>query len=527
MSAVGFFEPQYVANPESFTDRAQNFIEGYFDLSTSALATALKVISYATLIIPAIMLAAKIALRCLGTLPMPNIAPLEDVDPAIKAVLDQTPQFAGYAIGQGTPFAGTTLTSATVRPSNLFFNALLGDNPTTQPGSGELFAFRAPHDEIRDQIDAQDPNGVVAVTARGAAGQIYSRATGGRVNIPDLAALYGPATCRLSYAEIQSTLESQKIYTAPLLPRAFYTALKTAMEQDGVVILPGNDGGPRKVSQLNTPRCQALIADVRNHFANYGFDAIDDCNRLLDFTLYQLGALVVKTEDFRIFLDGNGKIRERNPGEQDAIRLINACGIRGIHATPSPSNKTIMTQAFQVALHSAESGHVVFPAVGMGVWGGDPNLYWRAFLDAVIEGGTALEKIFVNPGHQTTRTGGPYNGHNGNEFQIILDEYRANAARSGDAAAIANLAKIVNLFGRKTDVVHLSHNLKAAFPDKIISLFNASDPDVTLGNHVGEYVNNLAHATTTEENYTALGTNGLCFEGITRVHQNPHRVIQM
>jgi hypothetical protein len=162
----------------------------------------------------------------------------------------------------------------------------------------------------------------------------------------------------------------------------------------------------------------------------------------------------------------------------------------------------------------------------MGVWGGDPDLYWRAFLAAVIRGGAPFERIFVNPGHQTTRTGGPFNGYSGEEFQIILDETIRRCEASGDHLAVANLRKIVNLFDRKTDVVHLSSQLKAAYPDRIVSLFNASDPDVTLGNHVGEYVNRLGGAPTTEENYTALGTNGLCFEGITGVHADPLRVVQ-
>jgi hypothetical protein len=58
------------------------------------------------------------------------------------------------------------------------------------------------------------------------------------------------------------------------------------------------------------------------------------------------------------------------------------------------------------------------------------------------------------------------------------------------------------------------------YPDRVVSLLNASDPDVTLGFHVGEYVNNFPHCSTTEENYTAIGTNGLCFEDISGVHES-------
>lgn len=527
MATVGFFTPVYHAGPQSLSETAQNFVEGYFDItSTSLLATVLKVISYTTVVIPAIMLAIKAYLRYTAALPLPTpsiVAP-HKLPTELLALIDQAPKFAGYQIGVGTPYAGTTLTGATVRPSNLFFNALLGPDSTTLPGSGQLFAFRIPPAQIHDQIANADPAQVVEVTANGHPGAVVSR--GALVNIPDLVHLYGDATYRLSYGELQSTLQSQKIYTAPLLPLAFYQALKLAMRNDNIVILPGNDGHPVKLGQLNTPLCAQLIAHARDNFGEYGFRDLAEFNSLLDLTLYQLGSLVVKSEDFRILIDHNGKIRERNPGERDAIRLINACGIRGIHSTPEGriANRTIMTQTFRTALQAAESGYVVFPAVGMGVWGGNPDLYWRAFLDAVVQSGTPLERIFVNPGHQTTRTGGPFNGYNGQEFQIILNEYRAQNAQN--PAALANLAKVFDLYDRKTDVVHLSHQLKVAYPDKIVSLFNASDPDVTLGYHVGEYVNNLNHATTTEENYTALGTNGLCFETITGVHQDPARLIQ-
>jgi hypothetical protein len=133
-----------------------------------------------------------------------------------------------------------------------------------------------------------------------------------------------------------------------------------------------------------------------------------------------------------------------------------------------------------------------------------------------------LEQIFVNPGHQPTSYG-RYQGCKGEEFKSILDEYRKHYAK--DPKALANLNKIINVFEKKTDVVQFARLLKKAYPDKTVSLFNASDPDVTLGNHVGEYVNNLDHCSTTEENYTALGTNGLCFEGITGVHNDSSRVV--
>lgn len=517
MAAVGFFTPHYVADPVSARDAVQNFVEGYFDLKRSPLwVSALKVASYATLIIPAIVLALKIAMRCAKGV---KKAEIQALDPRIQEVLARTPPFRGYQLGAGSRYPDLLL-AYNPRPANLFFEALLGPNPTTQPGSMELFAFRQPQEAIRHRIFMQDPGVQVAFTAAGKRGRAGAR------EVADLGEVFGNALFRMSYGEIQQTLESQKIFVSPMMPLRFYQALKQALIQDGVVTLPGERRGPVRFSETVLPNCQRLIGEVRRDFARFGFVDAGEAESLINLTFYQMGALVVKREDFRVFLDGSGKIRERNIGENDAIRLINACGIRGIHATPSPANRHIVREAFSTALLAAESGFVVFPAVGMGVWGGDPDLYWRAFLGAVMHGGAPFERIFVNPGHQTTRTGGPFNGYSGEEFQIILDETIRSCETAGDHLAVANLRKIVNLFHRKTDVVHLSSQLKAAYPDRIVSLFNASDPDVTLGNHVGEYVNHVGGARTTEENYTALGTNGLCFEGITGVHADPLRVVQ-
>lgn len=549
--------------PLNACSRLRGFVDGYFDLKNhSPRETTLKVISYVTFIFPVLVLIAKIFLNCCqnNKLPLPQAVPDEETEkgspkpnslptssvakpsnyrstvansevfPKLKKILpswmkghsveevvNQVPAFAEYRIGQGTRYAGTKLTGVTVRPANLLWEALLGENATTMPGSGEHFAFLQDHSVIRKHIFNTPSDQVVSCTARGKAGAIASP-QGRLLPIADLSALYGNATFQLSFGELKSTLQSQRIYTAPFFPRPFYQALKKAMQKDGIVFLPGNDHNPCKVKNLATDYCQSLLRDVQSHWAKYGFESEEACDQFLDLTLYQIGSLVVKTEDFRIILDSNGKIRERKPGEKDAVRLINACGIRGLHATPSPINREIMQQTFATSLQAAESGFVVFPAVGMGVWGGDPDLYWKSFFEAVITSGGNLEQIFVNPGHQKTPFG-DYKDCHGEEFQTILNSYIRSAKKANDPAALANLRKITNLFEQKTDLVHLSHQLKVAFPDKIVSLFNASDPDVTLGNHVGEYVNHLNHPSTTEENYTALGTNGICFETITGVHR--------
>lgn len=502
MTTVNFFTPDYIEAPQTFGDKVRNFAEGYFDLSGSCLTTALKVISYATLIIPAIMLAIRTYLRYssgqVRALQMP-IAAHSPIPDELLALLNEAPQFRGYLIGDGI-----NLTSAAIRPANLFYKALFGDGATTMPGSGQLFAFNREPEAI--QLEIADLDDEITVQAEGNC-RIHGRA--GEVPLTDL---YGHGQFRISRNEIRSILDSQRIYTAPLLPRDFYLRLKRAMQEDGMVVLPG----PVRVSGLNTPHCAALIAEVAND---------PELRNLLDLTVYQLGSLVVKTEDYYLLTNPDGTIRERQPGDNDAIRLINACGIRPPQGAGNGpiTNRMIMRQTFSTALIAAESGYVVFPAVGMGVWGGDPDLYWRAFLDAVANAPADIEQIFVNPRHQRTPAG-HYAGRDGSEFQEIFADYRRRFA--ADPVASANLAKVINLYDRQTDVLHFSRQLSQAFPDKIVSLFNASDPDVTLGNHVGEYVNNLNHPNTTEENYTALGTNGLCFERITGIHGHPNRIIQ-
>jgi len=371
----------------------------------------------------------------------------------------------------------------------------------------------------------ENPDGVVSFTAKGNQGYIKLSMMDDPTDVPDLSTIFGAKVYKITYKEIWETLQSQRIYLSPQLPLTFYKGLKEAMLKDEIDVLPGSDGRPvllQNIREPEHPAMAAFIEQVEKDPTAYGFDSAESFNSLKELTLYQIGAMVVKTEDFRIFVDGNGKIREREPGQQDAIRLISACGVRGIYAkdTPPQANKQIVTDMFKTALVAGENGILIVPAVGMGVWGGDPDLYWRAFFDAVMSAGDDLDAICVNPGHQPT-SGGDFDGRRGDEFQTILEEYRRTY---GDHP---NLMKIINLYESGKDIVQLAHGMKREFPDKTISLLNASDPDVTLGNHVGEYVNNLPHKVTTEENYTAMGTNGLCFEGITAVLRERGRVIQV
>ena len=540
---VGFTTPVLYDTPSNCKEKFNNFVEGYFFLSgkqakilssknsivrienssTPFLLTVLKVISYLTVVFPLAMLLLKACMRCSSDYRTGVENPT--LTPDLQSVVSRAPPFTGYKIGVGTAYEGATLTSATIRPANLFYRALYGEDVTTMPGDG-LFQFTIPHLTARDRITNAMPDEVISFSATGTAGAIITRRREGDApQIEDLANLYGDATYRISGLELQQTLESQTIFLSPLLPKAFYHRLKEAMLQDGIVILPGSDFHPLKLSQLSSPHCQALLTDVNEHWGNYGFSTQEAWQKLSNLTLYQVGSLVVKREDYRIFMDHDGKILERNAGEHDAIRLLNACGIRGIHHTPPtvPTSLFLMMSAFSTAMQAAGTGYLVVPAVGMGVWGGDPGLYWNALLESVVSYDGAIEQIFVNPRHQTSRHGA-YTGMSGEEFELILQAKKALYAP--DSVEFARLSKITNLYDLETDVVQFSHRLKKAYPDKTVSLLNASDPDVTLGYHVGEYVNNLDHATTTEENYTAMGTNGICFETITDIHSDPNRIVQ-
>jgi hypothetical protein len=447
----------------------------------------------------------------------------------LQAVLDKTPEFNGYTIDLPDG-KQTVLTGVSLRPSNLFFEELFKGSliKTNLPGSHELFRFTCPQRKVREYLYdklEKEPEGMAAFSAEGKRGQAVVKGTKKTVDIEDLGTVFGNNTYRISYKEIIDTLESQRIYLSPMLPLPFYCGLKIAMKEDGIVTLPGTDREPLLLSELKE-NIGKFLAKVRLNPESYGFSSKEAFEQLCEMTLYQIGSMVVKSEDFHIFTDGKGKILERQVGQKDAVRLINICGIRGVHSskTPKDVNKTIMTNSFKTALVAAEDGFMVLPAVGMGVWRGDPNLYWQSFLDALLVSNDKVEKIFVNPGHKAS-IAGDYEGSTGEEFQKILNGYYAKYKDQPEM--LGKLDKIVNLHGLNRDIAQLSLNLKEAYPEKTISIVNASDPDVTLGYHVGEYVNNYPHVPTTEENYTAMGTNGLCFEGITNVLNFMARLISV
>ncbi len=420
--------------------------------------------------------------------------PLALQGPCQRALRD-TPPFKGYCNLQGV-----ALLSVLKRPANFLFEAFFAASPhaVTQPASGKLFAWTTPQAEVAQFIEEKarlSPHEVVSFSANNAD--------------------FGSNTYEITRQEVADLIHSQRIYTSRLLPLPFYMGLKQAMEKEGIVILPGSDLRPKLLKDV-FPR---FISQVAKNPTQYGFKDGDHFETFRSLSLYQIGAMVVKTQHCHLLADGNCQIFARRAGTPDVINLIDLCGIRGLGSSDPRPNFSIMKETFKTALIAAQGGVLLVPAVGMGVWGGDPDLYWRALIEAVLESEVPLDYIGVNPGHQKTSYG-KYKGCSGEEFATILREYATTPALK------AKLEKIDNLHLRKKDIVQLARNLKLAYPGKTVSLVNASDPDVTLGFHVGEYTNTLQRGTTTEENYAALCTNGFCFEGITKVLQDPKRCLQ-
>lgn len=403
-----------------------------------------------------------------------------------QKVIAGAPDFHHYRIS--LPDGRETVVSAArVRPANLFFKAM--DLDVTQPGSGTFFTIKHDHAELRRQLEQRRDRGeVVDFAAKGYWGGVY-----------------GTNHYRISYDEVVKALDSQHIYLSPLVSLDFYKGLKNAIQLDGMAEVPNMT--LQKWSSGEGHTAAFLRSKVAAPYLRY--------------TFYELGTQVVKIEDYRVFMDENGKIFERQEGVNDAFRLINMCGIRRFttKSALALSNQTLMYNSFRTAIAAAQDGILIFPAVGMGVWGGDPELYWNALITALLESPDTdnLDAICVNPGHQPSPYGN-YKGRKGDEFREILAQYKVDHPN-----LLGKLNKIICLGSQ--DVVQLAHRLKCAYPGKTVSLVNASDPDVILSPYVvGEYVNNMPHASTTEENLAAVGDSCARFETLTGVHTTPGRI---
>lgn len=479
-----------------------------------------------------------------------------------KNALAITPYFNRYQIGG---FEALTVTGVSKRPSDLFLEALFGGIVSEQPNSGKsLFGFVKPHKELIEKLYQHSAHTLIRFSANNAYG--YAIAKGQRYNLDRglglkgyLSDLYGEATVEFSIAEIQAVLNSQKIYTSPELPVKFYVDLVSAMRRDCIqrdyhleehqhhFTLDGNDEQPYMLSQLKDmniyPNTGGFLRDVETELQvdtrhksvtktaapqnSYGFKFKDDYLFLLNSTLYQIGSMVVKSADNYLLVDGDMKLRPRKAGDNDLLKQIDLSGIRGFHSYSTNSNKQIMTSAFSSALLAAGTGYITLPAVGMGVWGGDPAVYWPALLDAIVLAGNNIKEIFINPSHQTASSVDPkLNLKNGEEFASLLFQYIEEQGKIGNVQGILNLAKITNLIDTNKDIYQLAYHLKKQFPNEQVSFVNASDPDVTLGGCTGMYALRCPHIPTTEENLAVITTGLLQHLNRSITYKNPSKVLQ-
>jgi len=421
--------------------------------------------------------------------------------------------------------------SLPIRPANLFFHAigLQTTLPCSNPDYSTLRLLNG--SQVRTNI-ANNPNTIVSVVAND---QLFAAQRG---NTRLLTELYGTNVFRITNNEIMDILNSQRIYTSPLLPLPVYQALKKAMIMDNIQSLSMNNHEfgsytLRSVLEeavlegnISPTHIRQLLTNINTYPEHYGLTNPQK-DLLFASTFFQLGAMVVQTEKFHILIDTNGRILAREPQAQDDILLINLCGIkRGNSLTTAYTDydQTIMKNTFMTALIAAQhsrKGILVIPAVGMGVWHGHPLRYWSALLDAIANGPDTFTAIFVNPNHEWCEN------CTGQEFGGLLNQYKTRLRDSPSSPQtqqkLRNLEKICNLRntdGTGTDIVHFAYYLARTCADIGVALVNASGPNCTLGNIKGEKINHISYGNATEENFYSISLSGICYEYMTRIHRD-------
>lgn len=384
-----------------------------------------------------------------------------------------------------------------VTPKNLFFEVLLKDTRIYREDCSQekYFCFNQTPQAIHTYCKKKherEPDMIVSLTAKNKEGEFSYHnenwefpARRMRI-IRDLSEVYGDKVYKISLQEIVQDLDSQKTHLSSMLPQKFYEELIKRMNEfkDG---LPKNCKSDSKLSELikNETSVGTFLKEVEAKPAEFGFASVDAFREFLDFKICQISWMVVKSEEYRVFINGDGKIKAREPGQRDSIRLISACG--DTHAKKTEADKTILTEIYKAAFQAIENGIVAFsPMSRRGNY--DPELYWEIFFDALVNSNVTFDKIFVNPRHVPHHEG-KYKGLRGEEFQKILGDYLTKYKNNKNI--LEKLNKIVNLFDTSQDIFQLAHNLKVAFPEKTVSLFNITDPELTLGFEVEENIRNM------------------------------------
>lgn len=469
-----------------------------------------------------------------------SVSNSQRINEGIEEALNATPKFKFYQVTPHTPVPGIpqfTITSVTRRPVNFLFRALgiKANNPGSRGGS--TIRFRESFEKVREKILGSDDQEVVDVKALSNEKiNVFRDRSDSHPQQVDEREIFGDKVFQIRRGELKDLVNSQQIFLSPTLPREFYLGVQEALKKDNMLELPYNrDQGDREPIYFSDllkpevaipyPNLKAFVASVFDDNAQYGFDE-DSFESFRHLTLYEIGAMSVRRQDVKLMVDENLQIRERAPDANDSIRLLDISGIRSFSysQTTHEVHKDIMTNTFKTALQAACGGFLVMPAIGMGVWRGHPEVYWNALFTAVAESEMDFDRIFINPGHQRTY-GGQYDGASGGEFAGMLSAFMENS----NEVQKAKLSKIFNLYDpvNGKDILQLAHQLKVKFPDKTVSIANASDPDDTIGRLTGQYAFNMCHPHTTEENYANLTTSALCFKDITEVNNHEDRVISV
>jgi hypothetical protein len=228
---------------------------------------------------------------------------------------------------------------------------------------------------IKKYINETDQKRIIKFSSKGIESKLFLKENNNNkikeVEIKDLSDVYGDKEYNISIKEIKDVLNSQKIYLNKIIPKKFYLEFKKAMLDDDIVVLPVNkDYVPLKFCEFESENCKNLVENVIKAPEEYGFKSKEEMEELFNLSVYQIGAMIIKTEDYYIFLDDDGKIKERKVGDNDSIQLINACGIRNFKHMKKEEeikiNKKIITETFSMSLKISKNGIIIIPAVGMG-----------------------------------------------------------------------------------------------------------------------------------------------------------------
>ena len=429
-----------------------------------------------------------------------------------KLLEDISLKFLGYSIGgavdkfqlpeiEAKETFTITVTETKVRPANLLLDGLFGAGSTTEVGIG-LFGFRDPNFSIlalqsRRSSEKLELSYIDKEEARKVAFYNQSRTTRYTGTLSEQP--YGDETYQISVQEAKDLMDSAEIYTSPLLPAQFYLKLKELMA--GMVELP------RTRDEFFTEEIKNLFRLAYEEPQIFGFTDKEKVEALSNLHHYQIGSMVIHICDYKLMVASNNQLKARNVGENDNLKMVSLCGIRPdgkklIPADPRnnrTTNQAIMKETFKALFlainekekHSLEPATLLLPAIGLGVWGGvgDAEIYWGAFFEALTELGedkiSNIDSIIVNPSGTVSDS-------------IVVFTMQLTSVNEALQSKIKTNIEV--------DILHFADKAKSQNPEKNYYVVNASDPDVTLGGHVGEYVNNWPHTTTTEENFAACGT---------------------